>query len=158
MDHTGDIEDDEDHVTEPKDRVTVREDCVFAALETNARLRGQDAGAHTGGQAMDAIDRTIATIETESARIQAHDLAAVEAVFASQALALDTLFTQLAQGSMYDTHLWPEPLRLALRAQSQSRATLSTLLSLIHPRAGTPRTRDSKNSREQTEGNGKYQA
>ena len=158
MDHTDDIEEDEGHVTEPDRRMTEREDCVFAALETNARLRGRDTGATAGQQAMDAIDRTIATIETESARIQAHDLGAVEAVFASQALALDTLFTQLARGSMYDTKLWPEPLRLALRAQSQSRATLSTLLSLIHPRAGTARTRDSKNSREQSEGNGKYQA
>jgi hypothetical protein len=158
MNHTDDIEDDEDHATEPDRRVTEREDCVFAALETSARLRGRDTGATANAKAMDAIDRTIATIETESARIQAHDLSAVEAVFASQALALDTLFSQLARGSMYDTKLWPEPLRLALKAQSQSRATLSTLLSLIHPRDGASRTRGSKKSREQSEGNGKYQA
>ena len=150
--------DDIDDIEERDPRVTEREDCVFAALETNARLRGRDTGATAGAQTMDAVDRTIATIETESARIQAHDLGAVEAVFASQALALDTLFSQLARGSMYDTKLWPEPLRLALKAQSQSRATLSTLLSLIHPRAAASRTRGSKNLREQSEGNGKYQA
>jgi hypothetical protein len=149
---------DSDEIEEPDHRVTVREDCVFAALETSARLRGRDTASSAGATAMDAIDRTIATIEAESARIQAHDLSAVEAVFASQALALDTLFTQLARGSMYDTNLWPEPLRLALRAQSQSRATLSTLLSLIHPRAAASRTRGAKNSREQSEGSGKYQA
>jgi len=85
-------------------------------------------------------------------------LSAVEAVFASQALALDTLFIQLARGAHYDHKLWAEPLRLALKAQSQSRMTLSCLLSLINPRAGARVGRRVKNSDEQTEGNGTFPA
>jgi hypothetical protein len=92
----------------------------------------------------------IAVIEAETARIQAHDLSAVEAVFAAQALALDTLFFQLARGSAYDRELWPEPLRLALKAQSQSRTTLSSLLSLIHSRSAPHAGRQIQNSSEQT--------
>jgi hypothetical protein len=133
-----------------KDDTSERENCVFAALETGVRLRGRDAGE----QPADAVERTIAVIEAEAARIQAHDLSAVEAVLASQALALDTLFVQLARGSAYDRQLWPEPLRLALKAQSQSRATLASLLSLIHSRSALSATPQSQNSREQTVENG----
>ena len=60
--------DDSDDIEDSDPRVTVREDCVFAALETSARLRGRDTTSSAGATAMDAIDRTIATIEAESAR------------------------------------------------------------------------------------------
>ena len=116
------------------------EDSVFAAIETSARLRRPLASADAGGDASDPVERTIATIEAESARIEANDLSAVEAVFVSQALALDTMFTTLARGSMYEEDLWPEPLRLALKAQAQSRATLQTLLSLKNPPRSAPGT------------------
>jgi hypothetical protein len=99
---------------------------------------------NASGEAADAVEQTVATIEAESARIKAHDLSAVEAVFTSQALALDTLFIQLARGAHYDQALWPEPLRLALKAQSQSRATPSTLLSLINSRSAAARGRATK--------------
>ena len=138
-----------------KEDIEERENCVFAALETGARLRGREASTCASGDADDAVEQTIATIEAESARIKAHDLSAVEAVFTSQALALDTLFIQLARGAHYDHELWAEPLRLALKAQSQSRATLSALLSLIHPRSKAAAA-GSRNSSEQTDANGNY--
>jgi len=141
-----------------KDDANEREDCVFAALETGARLRGHEATANAGGEAANAVEQTIATIEAESARIRAHDSRAVEGVLTSQALALDTLFSNLARGSAYDAQLWPEPLRLALKAQSQSRATLSSLLSLINSRSPAARPRGKKNPSEQTEQNGTSQA
>jgi hypothetical protein len=141
-----------------KEDVKEREGCVFAALETGARLRGREAGTNPAQETASAVERTIATIEAESARLKAHDLSAVEAVFASQALALDTLFVNLARGATYDAQLWPDPLRLALKAQSQSRATLSTLLSLINARAPAARPRGTKNPSEQTEQNGTSQA
>ena len=130
------------------------QDCLFAALETNARLRRPPAAANASGDSEDPIECTIATIEAESARIQADDLSAVKAVFAGQALALDTMFTTLARGSMYEKDLWPEPLRLALRAQAQSRATLSSLLSLKNSRSAAPGGQQTKNSSEQTAENG----
>jgi hypothetical protein len=146
-----------------KEDTQERESCVFAALETGARLRGHEASP--GREPSDAVEQTVATIEAESARIKAHDLSAVEAVFTSQALALDTLFVQLLRGSTYDAKLWPDPLRFALKAQSQSRVTLSTLLSLIHARSKAAAadarrpvlpgpTGEAGNSGEQTAANG----
>lgn len=141
-----------------KEDIQEREECVFAALETGARLRGREATANANGEAADAVEQTIATIEAESTRIKAHDLSAVEGVLTSQALALDALFSNLARGATYDRELWPEPLRLALRAQSQSRATLASLLSLINSRSARARTQPAKNSNEQTGGNGESPA
>ena len=126
------------------------EACITAALETNARLRHGRAA----GDATDPVERMIATIEEESARIRAHDLGAVEAVFTSQALALDTLFTQLAAGSLVGDFLWSDALRLGLRAQAQSRATLHNLMSLRSPRSAGRSQRVEQNSRKRTVENG----
>jgi len=118
---------------------------VVAALETCAdrRLRGSgESSATTNGNAagLDEIDRTVAIIESVSAKIEADDLSALEQVFVSQGLALDVMFTSLAKCTPYDD------IRLALRAQSQSRATLKSLISLKTQRAA-------KNSSKRTAGN-----
>jgi hypothetical protein len=57
----------------------------------------------------------------------------VDAVFASQALALDTLFTQLTRQAVEDGWLSRDTFALALKAQLQSRATLKRLASPIMP-------------------------
>ena len=124
----------------------------MAALETGANLRSPQVGANPGSANTDPIVRTIATIEAESARIQAGDPGAVDAVFASQALALDTLFTQTAHdrrsrtvGSRRDT------LALALKAQLQSRATLKCLVSpMTPPREGRAHAQPAPASVEST--------
>jgi hypothetical protein len=51
----------------------------------------------------------------------------VEALFAGQALALDAMFDKLARETSHDN------IRLALRAQSQCRATFKTLLQMKIP-------------------------
>jgi hypothetical protein len=47
-----------------KDDATERSECVFAALETDVRLRGRDAAANAGEAEADAVERTIATLAT----------------------------------------------------------------------------------------------
>ena len=106
---------------------------LIAALETCAdrRLnRGGDhnAGANGNASGLNPIDRAVALIEAASAKIEANDFSAVEALFAGQALALDAMFDKLARETTF------EDLRLALRAQSQCRHTFKTLMALKTPR------------------------
>ncbi len=59
------------------------EECVVAAIETGARLRGPEPGAAQ----TDPVERTIAIIESEAARFRGNDFSALNAVLAGQALA-----------------------------------------------------------------------
>lgn len=71
--------------------------------------------------------------------VKAGDLHTMEAMLISQATALQTIFTSLArraQDQQSQRHL-EAFLGLALKAQAQSRATISTLVDLKHPRQAT---------------------
>jgi hypothetical protein len=109
----------------------------MAALETCANRRCNLSGAAAQGNANaqgDVIERTVALIETASARIEANDFTGVEDVCVSQALALDVIFDQFARRSAR-LDLYDEPMKVALRAQSQCRGTLNTLIALKNPKA-----------------------
>ena len=73
------------------------------------------------------------------AEVKGGDLHTLEAMLISQATALQTIFTSLAlraQSHEYQKHL-ESFLGLALKAQAQSRATLSALVDLKYPRQAT---------------------
>ena len=133
------------------------EDFVAAALETGARLRGPEASANASHDT-DPVERMIATIEAESYRIRGSDLTAVQAVFASQALALDTIFTQLLKNAVEGNNTYSKHLQLALKAQAQSRATLNGLVAVVRPRFDLRPRRATKNFTEQTDGSGNSRA
>ena len=63
----------------------------------------------------------------------------MEAMLIGQATALQTIFTSLARRAANQEHLrqYETFLGLALKAQSQSRATLSALVDLKYPRQAT---------------------
>ena len=68
--------------------------------------------------------------------VRAGDMQTMEAMLISQATALQTIFTSLArkaQSQEYMKH-YESFLGLALKAQAQSRATISALVDLKHPR------------------------
>lgn len=74
-------------------------------------------------------------LKRQSEAIQGGDMAQTEAMLANQAVALQTLFSRLTESAMnskYLSHMetW---LKLALRAQSQSRATLEALSQIKNP-------------------------
>ena len=127
------------------------EDSVVAAIEAGAKLRGtEDVGART-----DPVERIIAIIESEAARLRGNDLSALNAVLAGQALALDTIFAKLAREAVEDDIVRRHTLALALKAQSQSRATLGSLVSFVRPRTAARPRRSKENSDEQTIAGGK---
>ena len=72
-------------------------------------------------------------------RVNDGDLSTLEAMLVSQATALQTIFTSLArraQSQEYQKNL-EAFLGLALKAQAQSRATISALVDLKYPRQAT---------------------
>lgn len=125
------------------------EDCVVAAIEAGEKLRRP----HENGPQTDPVEHTIAMVESEAARLRGNDFSALNAVLGSQALALDTIFTQLLRKAVDQNVLGRDVLRLALKAQSQSRATFNSLVSVARPRAAQPPRRTIKFG-DQTDANG----
>ncbi|HUX81255.1 MAG TPA: hypothetical protein VMV35_00300 [Halothiobacillus sp.] len=77
----------------------------------------------------------IALLREQAKAVQSGDLSRVEAMLINQATALEGLFCNLTQKAMNQSHM-PNLegfMRLALRAQSQCRATLETLATIKAP-------------------------
>ena len=106
---------------------------VTAALEICADRRAQECGvdvaANGSGGKREAIDRTAAMVEAAAAKLKASDFSELEAVCASQVLALDVIFTEYAKGCSESVWTYG-PMIVALKAQQQCRATIRALLSL----------------------------
>jgi len=71
--------------------------------------------------------------------VSANDLVLIEAMLVGQATALQTIFTSLAKRASTQQQLrhYEAFLNLALKAQSQSRTTIQTLIDLKFPRQAT---------------------
>lgn len=82
-----------------------------------------------------SFQSTMQVLEKTIQQIQSGDLSKIEEMYISQAVALEAMFTSLARRAkaqdkllQYETHM-----RLALKAQNQSRATLQALVQLKQP-------------------------
>jgi hypothetical protein len=77
----------------------------------------------------------LATLRDQVASMQGGDLAHAEAMLINQASALQAVFVRLSERAMEQAHM-PNLegfMRMALRAQSQCRATLETLATIKNP-------------------------
>lgn len=77
----------------------------------------------------------LATLRDQAATVQQGDLSHVEAMLINQASSLQALFVRLSERSM-EQSLMPNLegfMRMALRPQSQCRATLETLATIKNP-------------------------
>jgi hypothetical protein len=110
-------------------RPSINAASVIEAYQGN--VMGKDADMNT----------MILSLRDTFGEVTAGDLSTMEAMLISQATALQTIFTSLARRAALnmgehmgavDTYL-----RLALKAQSQSRATISALVDLKYPRQAT---------------------
>jgi len=83
----------------------------------------------------------VATLREQAAAVQGGDMSHAEAMLINQASALHALFVRLAERAVEQTYMpnLEAFMRLALRAQSQCRATLETL---GRSRTGRLSTRD----------------
>ena len=82
-----------------------------------------------------SFQSTIQVLEKTIQQIQSGDLSKIEEMYISQAVALEAIFASLARRAkaqdkllQYETHM-----RLAVKAQNQSRATLQALVQLKQP-------------------------
>jgi len=78
----------------------------------------------------------IAAVNGITDRVKAGDLSDLEGMLVSQATALQTIFTNLARRAQAQTYQrnFEAFLGLALKAQTQSRSTISALVDLKYPR------------------------
>lgn len=85
------------------------------------------------------LSELVAGLSDSCKRVKDGDLSTLEAMLVSQATALQTIFSSLArraQSQEYQKNL-EAFLGLALKAQAQSRATISALVDLKYPRQAT---------------------
>jgi hypothetical protein len=81
---------------------------------------------------------TMTALEEDVVRASGGDLTLASRILASQAVSLDTLFTEMARRSALNMGDYPDAMerymRLALKAQANCRATLEALAKLHQPR------------------------
>ena len=77
----------------------------------------------------------LATLREQAAAVQGGNMSHAEAMLMTQATALQSLFVRLAERGLSQEHMpnLEAFMRLALRAQSQCRATLETLVAIKNP-------------------------
>jgi hypothetical protein len=122
---------------DPNDRdKTARNTARLASFSTVAATRVIVAAeGKTGiGEILD-IPALIAVMREQANAVQAGSLDEAEAMLMNQATALQSLFARLAEKSMSTEYLsnFEAFMRMALRAQSQCRATLETLAAIKNP-------------------------
>ena len=85
------------------------------------------------------INAVIEGLHDSCENVHTGDLKSIETMLVSQAKALQTIFTSLARKAHVQTHQkhYESFLGLALKAQAQSRATITALVDLKFPRQAT---------------------
>jgi hypothetical protein len=97
---------------------------VIQAFQSN--VMGKDADL---GKMIEMLEMSIKSVSND-------DLSDLEAMLVGQANALQTIFVSLARRAAFQEQLpkYQTYMALALKAQSQSRATISALVDMKHPR------------------------
>jgi len=82
------------------------------------------------------VGELVTTMQTKFQRVSDGDLSTLEAMLVGQATALQTIFTSLAMRAAGQEYLtqYGVYMTLALKAQAQSRATISALVDLKYPK------------------------
>ena len=109
----------------------------------NASVAMVYGGAMFGDNHRPDLMQSSEALAEEITRAMAGDLSLASRVYASQAITLDAMFTELARRAAMNLGQYPQAVerfaRLALKAQSNCRATLEALARLHQPREQTVR-------------------
>lgn len=108
---------------------------LLTATETAAMRVMQGAENKTGNWDHIDVPALIDQLRGQAAAVNRGDLSQAEAMLMNQATALQSLFARLAERGMGCDHApaFEANMRMALRAQSQCRATLETLAAIKNP-------------------------
>lgn len=84
-----------------------------------------------------SITELVASVKTHGEKVNGNDLAAAEQMLVAQAIALNSIFAEMARRSALNMGDYLDAtdryMRLALKAQGQCRATLETLATIKNP-------------------------
>lgn len=123
--------------TEKKSRGKLLTEVAMLPIPSNAQTAVAYSQTGAGAEPLDLIE-AIDVVKAMANGVSKNDLSAVEDMLIAQAVALDKIFNNLAQRACLNigTHLDATEtyLRLALKAQTQCRATLQTLAEIKNPR------------------------
>jgi len=112
-------------------------------LTRHANIGGAFAEQMFAGHQRPSIADNVAVLGDEVTKAANGDLTLVSRILASQAVSLDAMFTDMARRSIENMGQYLNAgeryMRLALKAQSASRATLDSLAKLHQPREQTVR-------------------
>lgn len=115
---------------------------TFDPLARHAILASSFASKAFGNRCAPLVDR-LEVLDEELAKAANGNLNLASRILASQAVSLDVLFTEMARRSGNNMGQYPDAadryMRLALKAQSNCRATLEALAKLHQPREQTVR-------------------
>jgi hypothetical protein len=105
------------------------------------------------------ISELIGDLRTKIEKVQSGDMQAMEAMLVGQAQSLQTIFVSLARKASSQEYLknYGMFMNLALKAQSQSRATIQALTELKYPKQATFVKQANISSGHQQVNNGSYQ-
>lgn len=105
--------------------ITSPETAASRAIKTSEKYLGKDIDVPT----------LAAELREQAAKVNRGDLSQAEAMLINQATALQTIFSRLVERAMGHENIAPfeANMRMALRAQSQCRATLETLAFIKNP-------------------------
>lgn len=130
-------------------------DLVAGGEATNALTAARFVNADIGELSLTDL---VASLREHGEAVNRGDLAAAERMLNAQAVALNVMFAELARRAALNmgTHMEATEryLRLALKAQSQSRTTVETLAAIRNPRVVFARQANINNGGQQQVNNG----
>ena len=110
---------------------------LLGSAATNALIAQRFASGGGEQSSVVGITEAVQVMNAASAAVNANDMTGMEAMLTAQAIALNVMFTELARRASLNlgTHLDATEtyIRLSLKAQSQSRATIEALGALKNP-------------------------
>lgn len=134
-------------------------DLVSDGLVTNASTAIRFVKQEHGDVSLTDL---VASLRQQGEAVNRGDLAAAERMLSAQAVALNAVFAEMARRAALNmgTHLGATEsyMRLALKAQSQSRATVETLAAIKNPPTVFARQANINNGGQQQVNNGGHSA
>lgn len=118
-------------------------DRLMAEVGLSAIVANTNTARAFGKGSFGELDLTesVAVMREKAAKVRGGDMSEVEDILTAQAITLDAMFNELARRAALNMgeHLSATEtyLRLAFKAQAQSRSTLETLAEVKYPKAAT---------------------
>jgi len=118
-------------------------EAVVNPLTRHASLVRGYGEAAFGGSPESTVWDTVAIMGEATERANGKDLSGLVSMMTAQAMSMDAIYTEMARRAAANVGQFPEAteryMRMAMKAQAQSRATVEALAKIVQPREQTVR-------------------